>query len=206
MTEPHPDLARWNTRYSAEGYLFGESPNIVLRELASGIAPGRALCVADGEGRNGVWLAEQGWDVLSLDFSPVAQAKAADLAARRGVKMRIVQGDVHAWDYPEAAFDLVVEVFAQFSAPADRELKWAGMIRAVRPGGQVIVVGYTPRQLLHKTGGPSDLDRLYTPAMLRTGFGALDILRLDERELEMHEGAGHVGLSAVIGMVARKPA
>ena len=201
----HPDLARWNTRYSAEGYLFGEEPSFWLPPQVQGLTPGRALCVADGEGRNGVWLARQGWQVVSLDFSPVAQAKAADLAARQGVTLDLVQGDVHAWDYPEAAFDLVVEIFAQFSAPEDRPGKWDGMRKALKPGGHLLVLGYTPKQLEYRTGGPSDLGRLYTADLLRDGFAALDILKVEEIETEITEGPGHVGRSAVIGMVARKP-
>ena len=95
-----PDLDRWNQRFAEEGYLFGEAPNRFLASHAVSLSPGRALCVADGEGRNGVWLAERGWEVVSLDFSDVAQRKAADLAARRGVDLHLVQADVHAWDYP----------------------------------------------------------------------------------------------------------
>ena len=202
----NPDLDRWNSRFDTDDFLFGESPNVILRDLVAPLPPGRALCVADGEGRNGVWLAEQGWEVVSLDFSPVAQAKAAALAARRGVSIRIETGDVHRWSYPADAFDLVADVFTQFSGPEDRPGKWAGMIRTTRPGGHVVVIGYTPRQLVHRTGGPSDPERLYTADMLRTAFKGLEILHLEERELELDEGPGHRGLSALVSMLARRPA
>lgn len=199
------DLDRWNARFGSADYVFGEAPNAFLARRAAGLAPGRALCVADGEGRNGVWLARQGWEVLSLDFSPVAQEKAAALAARHGVALRLEQGDVHDWPWPEAGFDLVADIFSQFSGPAERARKWRGMCHALRPGGHLILEGYTPAQLSHRTGGPSQVENLYTPGLLRQAFAGLEILHLEEREEVLHEGAGHSGLSAVIGMVARKP-
>ena len=94
----------------------------------------KALAVADGEGRNGVWLAEQGLDVVSLDFSESAQVKAAALAKERGANVKLVHGDVHTWAYPDAVFDVVVEIFTQFSSPAERAKKWAGMRKALKPG------------------------------------------------------------------------
>jgi SAM-dependent methyltransferase len=198
-----PDLLRWNTRYATADYVFGEAPNAFLRDHAQGLTPSVALCVADGEGRNGVWLAEQGWDVLSLDFSDVAQRKAADLATRRGVALRLEQADVHLWDYPAAKFDLVADIFSQFSTPDERALKWSGMLRALRPGGTLILQGYTPDQLIHRTGGPSEVANLYTEALLRDAFEGLNILLIDEAEAVLDEGAGHSGVSAVIGLVAK---
>jgi len=165
---------------------------------------GRALAVADGEGRNGVWLAEQGLDVVSLDFSPAAQNKARALAAERGVKVVFVKADVHVWDYPQATFDVVVEIFAQFSPPADRTIKWRGMRRALKPGGLLIIQGYTPKQLQHGTGGPKQLENLYTRAMLEREFGDFRDLKIVEEERDMREGASHAGLSAVIGLTAFK--
>jgi SAM-dependent methyltransferase len=200
------DLDRWNQRFAEEGYLFGEAPNRFLVSHASALPPGRALCVADGEGRNGVWLAQQGWQVVSLDFSDVAQRKAADLAARRGVTLDLVLADVHAWDYPPAAFDLVADIFSQFSTPQDRTRKWDGMARALRPGGHLIVQGYTPDQLHHGTGGPKDPAHLYTKDLLRSAFPGFDILHLEAAETVLDEGPGHNGLSSVIGLMARRPA
>lgn len=200
-----PDLDRWNQRFAEEGYLFGEAPNRFLAERAAALRPGRALCVADGEGRNGVWLAEHGWQVVSLDFSDVAQRKAADLAAKRRVKLDLVQADVHHWDYPLEAFDLVADIFSQFSAPADRTRKWAGMTRALRPGGHLILQGYAPDQLRHGTGGPKDVAQLYTEDLLRSAFAKFEILHLEGIETVLDEGPGHSGPSALIGMVARHP-
>jgi len=199
------DLARWNARFETDAYVFGEQPNAFLRAHAADLISGRALCVADGEGRNGVWLAEQGWEVVSLDFSDVAQRKAAALAARRGVVLDLVQADVHVWEYPVAAFGLVVDIFSQFSAPADRVLKWQGMRRALKPGGWLILQGYTPDQLRHRTGGPSEPAHLYTEDLVRAAFGDFEQLEIVEEETTLDEGSGHRGSSAVIGLVGRLP-
>ena len=200
------EFERWETRYASPGYAFGKAPNYFLASCKPLLPPqGRALSVADGEGRNGVWLAEQGLDVVSLDFSPAAQKKARALAAERGVTVDFQQADVHAWNYPQADFDVVVEIFCQFSTPAERAVKWAGMRRALKPGGLLIIQGYTPKQLEYGTGGPKELERLYTRALLEGTFGDFRDQNFVEEEREMHEGASHSGLSAVIGFTARKP-
>jgi SAM-dependent methyltransferase len=203
---PENEYERWEGRFSAPGYMFGKAPNHFLAVCKPLLpASGRALAVSDGEGRNGVWLAEQGLDVLSLDFSPSAQGKAKALARERGVtNITFDQADVHTWAYPEAAFDVVAEIFTQFSTPAQRTFKWAGMRRALKPGGLLIVEGYTPKQLDYGTGGPKERERLYTRAMLEDAFQGLHDVRIVEEELEMHEGAQHSGMSAVIGLTARK--
>ena len=197
---------RWQTRYATPEYAFGKSPNYFL-ESCKRLLPrsGRALAVADGEGRNGVWLAEQGLDVVSIDFSPAAQRKAKALAAERNVKVAFELVDVHNWNYPSAAFDVVAEIFTQFSNPADRARKWAGMLKALKPGGLLIIQGYTPKQLEYGTGGPKEIENLYTRAMLEQEFGGLRELSLVEEERDIHEGTSHGGMSAVINLTARKP-
>jgi len=200
------EYERWETRYAAPGYTFGKEPNYFLAACRPLLPKsGRALAVADGEGRNGVWLAEQGLDVTAIDFSPAAQGKARALAAERKVNVDFVQTDVHAWAYPQSAFDVVVEIFAQFSTPAERAVKWAAMRRALKPGGLLILQGYTPKQLDYGTGGPKQIENLYTRALLEQAFGDFRDLKFIEEEREMHEGAAHSGMSAVIGLTARKP-
>ena len=199
------EYARWQDRYSIPEYLFGKAPNYFLA-LCKPLLPrsGKVLSVADGEARNGVWLAEQGLDVTSLDFSEAAQAKAAVLAKERGVEINLIHADVHAWNYPADAFDVVVEIFTQFSTPVERPKKWAGMRKALKPGGLLILQGYTPKQLDYGTGGPKELENLYTRNLLEKAFGDLHDVKFVEEELEIHEGAGHGGMSAVIGLTARK--
>jgi len=204
--------ARWNARYRDAGddYLFGIEPNHFLARRARLFDEGHtALCVADGEGRNSVWLAEQGLNVTAADISPVAVAKAKKLAAGRGVAVNFVVADLLAADWPPAAlqgeFDWVVGIFIQFANPAERLRQFAAMKSAARSGGRILLQGYTPRQLEYKTGGPSQEDYLYTEEMLRAAFSGWTVEESVEYEEELAEGARHRGRSALIGMVARKP-
>ncbi|MGZ3327776.1 MAG: class I SAM-dependent methyltransferase [Xanthobacteraceae bacterium] len=199
------EYERWEDRYRVPDYVFGKEPNYFLVSCKA-LLPrsGKALAVADGEGRNGIWLAEQGLEVLSLDFSPSAQQKARALAKQRGVTLTVAQADVHTWDYPEAAFDVVVEIFTQFSTPAERAKKWAGMRKALKRGGLLIIQGYTPKQLQYGTGGPKQVENLYTRAMLEEAFRDFRDMKIVEEEIEIYEGTSHGGMSAVINLTARK--
>jgi SAM-dependent methyltransferase len=197
---------RWETRYAVPEYAFGKEPNYFLVSCKPLLPPnGRALAVADGEGRNGVWLAEQGLDVMSIDFSPSGQGKARALAAERGVNIAFELVDVHSWEYPQAAFDVVVEIFTQFSLPAERAIKWAGMRRTLKPGGLLIIQGYTPKQLQYGTGGPKQIENLYTRALLDENFHDFRDVQIVEEEREIYEGTSHGGMSAVINFTGRKP-
>lgn len=201
------EYERWQGRYSVPDYIFGKGPNYFIASCKDLLPKsGKALAVADGEGRNGVWLAEQGLEVVSLDFSQVGQEKAAALAKEHGVSMQIVNGDVHTWDYPENAYDVVAEIFTQFSSPDERKLKWDGMKKTLKPSGLMIIQGYTPKQLEYKTGGPGKLENLYTRAMLEEAFSGFTDMNIVEEEIEMHEGSGHGGMSAVVNFTARQPA
>ena len=200
-----PELERWNKRFSAPEYIFGTAPNEFLAAQASRLRPGqRALCVADGEGRNSVWLAEQGLEVTAFDLSPIGVDKARRLAAQRGVSVAYEVSDVYGWRWPEDAFDVVAAVFVQFADPAMRAFMFERMVRSLRRGGLVIVQGYTPKQLEYRTGGPPHAENMYTPEILRAAFAAFEILELEEHEKVMAEGTQHCGRSAVIDLVARK--
>jgi ubiquinone/menaquinone biosynthesis C-methylase UbiE len=201
-----PEFVRWDSRFDKPEYEFGKAPNeFLVRCRALLPKSGKALSVADGEGRNGVWLAEQDLDVTSIDFSPAAQRKARALAKERGVDLTLVEADMHRWDYPEAAFDVVVEIFTQASTAAERSLKWTGMRRALKPGGLLILEGYSPKQLEYGTGGPKVPEQLYSRALLEQAFGDFRDLRIEEEDREMREGAAHAGMSAVIHLTGRKP-
>lgn len=201
-----PDAAEtWNRRFRTDGYLFGTEPNVWLREHRGLLQPGqRVLSVADGEGRNSVWLAQQGLAVDAFDVSTVGVAKARALAAERGVNVNFSVSDVDGFAWPEAAYDAVVAIFVQFADPALRERLFAHCRRTLKPGGLLLLQGYTPRQLEYKTGGPPHLAHLYTEALLRQAFADWDILELREYEAEVSEGTGHKGMSALIGMVAQR--
>ncbi len=197
----------WSARFkeAGEDYLFGTEPTKFLHTHAALLAAGStALSVADGEGRNSVWLAEQGLAVTALEISPVGLAKARKLAAGRGVNVDFVQGDALVWDWPEQAFDIVMAVFIQFASPAERPALFKGMQQAVKPGGLLFLHGYTPKQLDYKTGGPPSADHLYTSEQLRAAFAGWEILELREYEDVLAEGSAHKGRSALIDLVARK--
>lgn len=199
------ELRRWNERFGAEEYIFGTAPNAFLASQAPLLRPGgRALCVADGEGRNGVWLAQQGLQVSAFDFSAVAVEKARRLARDRGVEVRYELASVYDWRWPEAAFDVVAAIFVQFADPAMRGFMFERMIAALKPGGLLLLEGYTPGQLKYATGGPKNVEQLYTEPMLRQAFAALEILELKAYEAELDEGSRHTGMSAVIDLVARR--
>ena len=201
--------AHWSARYRAAGedYLFGTAPNGFLARQAEYFGGGMTvLSVADGEGRNAVWLAEQGCQVTATEISPVALEKAAKLARGRHVAVEFVTADILSWAWPDAAFDAVVGIFIQFATPAERPRQIAGMQQATKPGGLVFLHGYTPQQLEYRTGGPSAVENLYTEPILRELFAGWEILVLREHIDEIAEGQAHAGKSALIDLVARKPA
>jgi len=199
------DLAHWQARFTAPGYLFGMQPNAFLKSQTPLLRKGQtALCVGDGEGRNGVFLAEQGLDVLSVDFSPLAQDKARSLAKLRKVSMRVEQEDVTAWEWPKEKFDVVAAIFVQFATPEQRPRMFAGMKQALKRGGLLLMQGYRPKQLDYKTGGPKNAEQLYTREMLERAFADFATLDIKEHDSVITEGTGHVGMSALIDLVGRK--
>jgi SAM-dependent methyltransferase len=200
------DFHRWEARFAHPDYVFGTAPNAFLASCEALLpAKGRALAVADGEGRNGVFLAECGLDVLSVDFSPTAQGKARALAEARGVTLTTETADLLTWDWPEAQYDVVAAIFIQFVGPAGRDHIFAGLRRALKPGGLLILEGYRPEQLAYRTGGPGAVENLYTREILEAAFGDFHDLVITAHDSEVDEGHGHEGLSALIDLTARKP-
>jgi cyclopropane fatty-acyl-phospholipid synthase-like methyltransferase len=196
----------WEKRFAEPSYLFGTRPNAFLVSQAHRLKPGqKALALADGEGRNGVFLAEQGLDVLSVDFSPAAQEKARRLAKERGVALRTELADLTERAWEREAYDVIAAIMIQFAASPAREQIFAGAIGALRRGGLFILQGYRPEQLQYKTGGPPEAANMYTEDMLRQIFAGMRILHLRAHDDQIDEGAGHSGMSALIDLVAEKP-
>jgi SAM-dependent methyltransferase len=196
----------WNDRYSASGYLYGTDPAAYLQRESGRLVAGQtALCVADGEGRNSVFLAEKGLQVTAMDASDVAVSKARALADTKGVRVDFHVADIATWDWDARHYDVVVGIFFQFAGPALRDAIFAGMVRALAPGGLILLHGYTPAQLAHDTGGPRVLENLYTSELLADRFKDIDVLYLAEYEADLSEGSLHVGPSALIDLVAQKP-
>ena len=207
-TEPHSletALVRWEARFSVGEYLFGERPNAYLASKAGLFVKGsRALSIADGEGRNSIWLAEQGLRVDAFDFSPTAVAKAKRLALSRGVRVGFNVCETFAWNWGPSSYDLVAAIFIQFASPAVREKLFPLIKQTLKPGGLLILQGYRPEQLQYGTGGPPEADHLYTEAMIRVALKGMDILELRCYDEQVDEGKGHAGMSALMGVVARK--
>ncbi len=195
----------WDKRYDREDYLFGTEPADFLRRHAGRLPPeSRVLVIADGEGRNSVYLAGLGHKVTAFDASPVALEKAHRLASDKGVTVAFHEADIfeHPWD--RETYDAVVGVFFQFMGPEDRAGIFAGMNQALRPGGLMLIHGYAPRQVEYRTGGPPAAENMYTIDLLRGAFPDHETLVLVDQDIMIDEGTGHSGRSAVVDYVARK--
>jgi len=202
-----PDAAAtWNKRFENPDYIFGLEPNEFLRGHAARIPRGsHVLCVADGEGRNSVWLAHQGMRVEAFDIAEVGVAKARRFAAEHGVTVNFAVSDCDAYAWPQERYDGVVAIFVQFADPAMRGRLFANMTRCLKPGGVLVLQGYTPKQLEYRTGGPPIASHLYTVDLLRAAFADMKIIELRKYEAQLAEGTGHCGRSALIGLIARRP-
>lgn len=199
----------WDERYRPEPYAYGHRPNAFLEAEAHRFAPGlRALVPGDGEGRNGVFLAERGCLVDTLDLSAFGVEKARALAAARGVSLNAVQADALRWDWPEGAYDLVALIYLHLVEP-ERRLVHAKALSALKPGGLIVLEAFRPAQIARQRagarGGPRDPALLYAADALREDFAGAEILRLEETEAQVDEGHLHAGLSAVVRAVVRKP-
>ncbi|MFO1321868.1 MAG: class I SAM-dependent methyltransferase [Burkholderiales bacterium] len=196
----------WDKRFDTSEYIFGTEPNVFLTREQSRLPAGaRILDVACGEGRNAVWLASLGHRVTGFDISPLAIGKARALADARKVQVNLRVADVRTWEWEPGAFDAVVCVFIQFASPEVRTRLFEGFRSTLAPGGIVLLQGYTPKQLEYRTGGPGDASHLYTPALLESALTGFEMLRLEAHEAVLAEGSKHVGRSALIDVVARKP-
>jgi len=196
----------WNERFNKEEFIFGKNPNEYLVEQTKlYLKPGdKVLCIADGEGRNGVWLAKQGMQVVGFDVSDIALAKAKRFAQENQVNIDYSLCDSDGFSWGTNAYDAVIGIFIQFADPAMRARIFQQTYGALRPGGIFILQGYTPKQLVYKTGGPSLIEHLYTDEMIRDLAKDFQILDLCCYEKELSEGARHTGMSALLGLVAKK--
>ena len=209
MSEARPErAAMWDERYGAEGYAYGEAANAFLVSQVDRLRPGmRALVPGDGEGRNGVWLAEQGLIVDTLDLSAHGVAKARRLAAARGVVVNAAQADILAWSWPRATYDLVALIYLHLAAD-ERRLVHRNALAALKPGGLVILEAFRPEQLAAQAagsrGGPRDARLLYSVADLAADFAGHDVVELAAARETIVEGKLHVGASEIVRAVVRK--
>jgi SAM-dependent methyltransferase len=209
---------RWDKRYrEADGFLFGEAPNGWLAAQSTWLdqhatelrAQGRtpeALAIADGEGRNSVWLGKRGWQVHAFDASEVAIERARNLARREAVEVNFSRADLQDWRWPAERWDVIIAIFFQFASPALRDTTLTQAINSLKPGGLLVIEGYGPRQMQYRTGGPGILEHMYTSALLLEAFRELDVLAWRDGDATIKEGTGHDGRSHLLSAVIRKPA
>jgi SAM-dependent methyltransferase len=193
----------WDQRFAGSGYFYGTEPNGFVAQMAEKIPAGPVLCLAEGEGRNAVHLARRGHGVTAVDQSAVGMAKAARLAAARGVTLTTIVADMADYTITPGAWSGIVATFAHFP-PSLRRVVHAQVVAGLRPGGVFILEAYTPAQLAFGTGGPKDLELLMTLAALRDELAGLEFLHACECERDVVEGTGHTGRAAVVQLGARK--
>lgn len=197
-------MTDWDARYAEEGWAFGTEPNDFLREQAHHLAPGgRVLCLAEGEGRNAVWLAQQGFDVTGVDLASHGLDKAQRLAAERGVHLTTMVADLASFEFGSAAWDGIVSIFAHVP-PEVRQRVHAQVLTALKPGGILLLEAYRPQQLEHGTGGPPDEARMLDLERLRPELGTLEWLLAREVERDVIEGRYHTGRASTVQLVARR--
>ena len=163
----------------------------------------KVLVPADGYGRNGLWLAGRGFRVSTVDLSPVGVERARKSAQAAGLAMSIEEADLATWTWPIGDFDAVASIFLHLP-PEIRPQIHAQMLGALKPGGLLIIEAFTPAQLLHSSGGPKQVELLYTAEILRRDFDAAEALELHEVEIELNEGRMHRGPAAVVHGVFQK--
>ncbi len=202
----------WNKRYAEPGFAYGQQPNVFLAEVIkklviqrpSGRPHGRALCLAAGEGRNAVFLAELGFEVTAVDRSPVGLEKAAQTAKQRSVSIHTEVVDLADYMLPLNRFDLIVSIFAHVPPPVRHHIH-AQIPAALVPGGTFILEAYTPEQVGRGTGGPPVSGPMMTKEALRQELDGLNFTKLHEIEREVVEGRYHTGNASVVQVIATRP-
>ncbi|MBS7566714.1 methyltransferase domain-containing protein [Mucilaginibacter sp. Bleaf8] len=199
---------RWNERYSDSAFAYGEEPNHYLKEQLEKLKPGKILFPAEGEGRNAVFAATQGWAVSAFDISAQGQKKAEQLAQKNQVTISYKVGELPVLGYQEEEFDAIALIYGHFPAAIKSQMHQA-LSKHLRKGGIVIFEAFSKAHLSYlaqneKVGGPKDVDSLFSVEEIRADFNNYDIIELDEIEIHLNEGLYHNGLGSVIRFVGRK--
>lgn len=197
------DAEFWNNRYAVPDYVFGEEPNGFVAETAARIPAGSVLCLAEGEGRNAVHLAALGHKVTAVDQAVAGLEKARLLAAKRGVEVETVVGDLGNYRIQQGAWSGIVAIFAHLPQPLRRQVH-ASVVAGLQPGGVFILEAYTPAQLEFGTGGPKSPELLMNLKDLKEELAGLEFLIARELVRDVVEGGGHTGRGAVVQILGRK--
>ena len=195
----------WDERYSEPGYAYGTAPNAFLAEHFDRLPKGRVLSLGEGEGRNAVFLAKQGYSVTAMDGSRVGLEKAAKFAAENGVAIDTACADLATFDLGTAAWDAILSIFVPLPSALRKDL-YRRLATALKPGGVFLVVAYRPDQLGRGTGGGKDPDTMQSAQSLREELPTLSFEYLVEEDRNVVEGRCHTGVGAVVHAIARRPA
>lgn len=196
----------WNERFAGDAFHYGTAPaDFVARHMAALGEGARILTIAEGEGRNAVWLARQGYCVTAVEPTATGRDKAMALAGRYGVTLDWRPLGLAEFDWPEADFDAALGCFFQFAAPDFRARILAGMGRAVRPGGMIFLHGFSTRQLANRSGGPRVEEQLWTVPTILAAFPDWPVIRAADYDAVLDEGPGHSGPAALVDVIVRKP-
>ena len=196
--------AMWEQRFAGETYFYGTEPNEFLRTSLPTLPKGAAMCLAEGEGRNAVFLAESGYQVSSVDLTQAGVDKTKRLAEERGVKVNAVVGDLADLDLGHERWNLIVSIFAHVP-PDVRRLLHRRVVDSLKPGGALLLEAYTPDQVGRGTGGPPIVELTMTLDSLREELSPLFFAHAEELDRDVLEGTGHTGHGAVVQVIARKP-
>lgn len=193
----------WDQRYNSKDYAYGTEPNDFLVSMLERLPVGRVLCLAEGEGRNAVWLARQGFEVTAVDGSSVGLQKAQRLAEACGVAIDTVHSDLADYEIVPEHWDVIVSIFCHLQ-PELRRTVHKSCVSGLRSGGIMLLEAYTPDQLAFNTGGPPNAELMMDKETLTAEFNGLEFLHLQECTREIHEGQLHNGLGAVVQLLGRK--
>lgn len=194
----------WDQRYGADHYIYGIEPNGFLVENIGKLPMGKILCLAEGEGRNAVYLAKQGYSVTAVDSSAVGLQKAAALAEINQVNIEIVKADLNDFDLGEEQWDGIISIFAHVPEPLRQKLH-KGVVRGLKQGGVLLQEAYIPKQLEYNNGGPPTVALMYSKDILQSDLVGLSFEKLEELERVIDEGTHHYGMAAIVQVIASKP-
>lgn len=193
----------WDKRYSKDEYVYGTEPNTFLKENYSQIPKGKVLCLAEGEGRNAVFLAKQGYDVTAVDSSSVGLEKAQKLADKNEVTIKCIHADLADFEIETEKWDGIISIFCHLPPPLRKDV-YRNVMNGLKAGGVVLIEGYTPNQLSHGTGGPKVAEMMISKEILTEELKGIHFSHLIEMEREIIEGSLHSGLGAVVQAIGSK--
>lgn len=199
-----PMKEMWNQRFQGETYIYGQTPNQQFKTFIEKLTPGQLLLPGEGEGRNAVFAASLGWQVTAVDFSEEGRKKALLLAEQNHLKLDYVLSPVEEYQPASNRYDAIACIFLHMP-PSLRHRTYQQLMKALTPGGQLLVVGFSKEQLRYNSGGPKNEDWLFAAQELEEEFNGLEVITNREQLITLDEGPFHTGQAAVVEFLAVKP-